>query len=252
MNKVGKFSTLMLILLWVFAFVTSCEKAEDQIKEETVKDADGNVYKTVKIGDQVWMAENLRTTKYNDGTQMNNVTENEQWVKLTTGAYCNYDNLESNSAIYGRLYNWYAVNTGKLAPIGWHVPTKEDWMILVKYLIANGYNYDGTLSENKFAKSMASTTGWGISKKIGTPGNDSSSNNSTGFSALPGGSRYDESGEYWRAGDGVYWWSSTELDYEYAYFLSINSSECDLGDNEPHFYYSYEKRSGFSVRLIKD
>ncbi|HNZ71425.1 MAG TPA: fibrobacter succinogenes major paralogous domain-containing protein, partial [Prolixibacteraceae bacterium] len=165
---------------------------------------------------QVWMVENLKTTKYNDGTEILNVTSYTQWDNLTTGAYCNYDNLESNAATYGRLYNWYAVNTGKLAPAGWHVPTDDDWTILENYLIANGYNYDGTLDEDKIAKSLCAKTNWALSSEDGTPGAAPENNNSTGFTALPGGYRHYD-GDFYSIGEGGYWWSSTEYDESSAY-----------------------------------
>ena len=142
MKKRKQFIQLLSIAVLLLAFATACDKTDDPGGDTpsagTVKDADGNKYNTVKIGNQVWMVENLKTTKYNDGTEILNVTSDTQWANLTTGAYCNYDNLESNAEIYGRLYNWYAVNTGKLAPAGWHVPTDDDWIILENYLIANG------------------------------------------------------------------------------------------------------------------
>ena len=91
----------------------------------TVTDIDGNVYKTVKIGNQVWMAENLRTTKLNDGQPIPLVTENKEWSYRTTLGYCWYENDEAaNNNIYGALYNWYTIETGKVCPKGWHVPTK--------------------------------------------------------------------------------------------------------------------------------
>lgn len=93
----------------LFATVIACDKSDDLDGDDQsagkIKDVDGNVYKTVKIGTQVWMAENLKTTKYNDGTPIPNITNLSEWFWITTGAYCNYDNLESNAAIYGRLYN---------------------------------------------------------------------------------------------------------------------------------------------------
>jgi uncharacterized protein (TIGR02145 family) len=102
----------------------------------TVTDQDGNVYKTVKIGTQTWMAENLRTTKYNDGKSIENVIVASKWEGLSTGAYGNYNNTTSSDTIatYGRLYNWSAINTGKLAPKGWHVPTDDEWSVLTRYL----------------------------------------------------------------------------------------------------------------------
>lgn len=102
---------------------------------ETVTDIDGNTYKTIQIGNQRWMAENLKVTRYRNGTAIPTVTSNTDWFNLTTGAYCNYDNSTSDAAIYGRLYNWYAVNDSRnIAPTGWHVPSDEEWKTLEKYL----------------------------------------------------------------------------------------------------------------------
>ena len=99
-------------------------------KTGTVTDIDGNTYKTVQIGTQTWMAENLRTTKYNDGEAIPYVTDNSVWVKLETPAYCYYNNDISNKKMFGALYNWYTVNTGRLCPSGWHVPTDAEWTTL--------------------------------------------------------------------------------------------------------------------------
>jgi len=155
----------------------------------SMTDIDGNTYKTVTIGTQTWMAENLKVTKYNDGTNIPNVTDDTEWGNLTTGAYCNYNNDQSNVATYGRLYNWYAVNTGKLCPTGWHVPSDAEWTTLEDYLIANGYNYDGTTIDNKIAKAMASSSGWESYSEVGVIGNDDypEKQNASGFTALPGG-----------------------------------------------------------------
>jgi uncharacterized protein (TIGR02145 family) len=211
-----------------------------------VKDADGNKYNTVKIGSQVWMVENLKTTKYNDGTEMTNITDGDTWHRLSTGAYCNYDNLESNADTYGRLYNWYAVNTGKLAPAGWHIPTDEDWNILKNYLIANGYNYDGTKDEYKIAKSLCAKTNWALSSEAGTPGAAPENNNRTGFTALPGGGR---SGSGYFSGIGEYghWWSSTEYTENSAFNRYLNYGGKSLGRS-----YDTSGKNGFSVRLVRD
>jgi len=125
-----------------------------------VKDADGNVYQSVRIGSQVWTVENLKTTKYNDGTAIPNVTDSTEWIELTTGSYCYYANNPDNKAKYGALYNWHAVNTGKLAPEGWRVPTDAEWDTLKNYLITNGYNWDGTTTGNKIGKALAARTDW--------------------------------------------------------------------------------------------
>jgi uncharacterized protein (TIGR02145 family) len=240
----------LLIIAGLLFGAAACDKTDDPSGDSpgvgTVKDADGNVYKTVKIGTQVWLAEDLKTTKYNDGTPIPNVTDNETWAGLSTGAYCNYDNLESRGASYGRLYNWYAVNTGMLACVGWHVPTDEDWTILENYLIANGYNYDGSENNNKIAKSLASTTGWELSDFSGTPGANPEKNNSTMFTALPFGRR-DRDGEFDLIGKNGYWWSSTSSSIDenaYLRFLGYNGYSLN--------FLGTVKESGFSVRLVRD
>lgn len=216
-----------------------------EAKHGTMTDIDGNTYNTVRIGNQVWTVENLKTTKYNDGTPIPNVTVNLEWKNLTTGAYCNYDNLESNGEIYGRLYNWYAVNTGKLAPAGWHVSTDKDWNILEKYLIANGYNFDGTLEGNKIAKSLCAKTNWNLSDEIGAPGTAPENNNSTGFTALPGSTRYSD-GYFSDLGKFSSWWSSTERNEDHAYYRNL------YYNYEDFFRYHSYKEDGLSVRLVKD
>ena len=249
MKKREQFIQLLSIAVLLFAFATACDKSDDPGGDApsagTVKDADGNKYNTVKIGNQVWMVENLKTTKYNNGTSIPNVADVNHWVILETGAYCNYKNNESNSEIYGRLYNWYAVETGKLAPKGWHVPTDDDWTILENYLIANGYNYDGTKEGNKFAKSLASKTGWDYSEYEGTPGNLPQNNNSTGFKALPAGRRSVYDG-FNNIGEADVWWSSTESNEGIPYNRFMNYQSDEL-------YRSISgKGNGLSIRLVKD
>lgn len=236
-----------LFLIVVFTFNTGFTNQE--VKPNggsiiTMTDIDGNVYKTVKIGSQIWIIENLRTTKYNDGTKIPNIANNTEWSQYTNGAYCNYDNSESNAIKYGRLYNFYAVNTGKLAPAGWHVAKYTDWIVLENYLIANGYNFDGTKEKNKIAKSIAATTNWNADTYTGAIGNDLKKNNKTGFSALPGGGRA-FNGEFNGIGEIGFWWSPTEVGYNsWGRSLSYNSYALDRGTRE--------KRFGFSVRCIKD
>ncbi len=152
------------------SFKTEESTTNPDITEGTIKDIENNTYKTVTIGTQTWMAENLKVTKYNDGASIPNVTDATAWSELTTGALCDYDNTPSNSETYGKLYNWYAVNTGKLCPTGWHVPSRSEWTTLENYLIANGYNYDGTTTNNKIAKAMASSSGWESSTDEGVIG----------------------------------------------------------------------------------
>jgi uncharacterized protein (TIGR02145 family) len=155
----------------------------------TVNDASGNVYNTVTIGTQTWMAENLKTTKYNDGTNISNVTDNTVWTALTTPGYCWYNNDSATyKSTYGALYNWYTVNTGKLCPTGWHVPTDAEWTVLTDYL--GGEDVAG----NKLIDNS-----W-----------DSNASNETGFSALPGGFQgWNFFGAFSNMGYSGQWWSST-------------------------------------------
>ena len=122
------------------------------------KDIEGNLYHTINIGTQVWMVENLKTTKYNDGTDITPVTDGTAWIALTTPSYCWYNNdAATNKTTYGALYNWYAIDAASngnknICPVGWHVPNTAEWVTLRNYMTDNGYNYDGTTTGNKFAK----------------------------------------------------------------------------------------------------
>ena len=205
------------------------------------KDADGNNYSTVTIGTQTWMLENLKTTKYNDGTAIPNVTDNSAWINLATPGYCWYNNDASYKNSYGALYNWYTVNTGKLAPKGWRVPSQEDWTSLLNYLIANGYNYDGTTSGNKIAKALTSINSWRSKLTVeGTPGSSDypEKQNSSGFSALPGGSRQESF-----IGEGYVglWLSSQGVSCA---GMTGNLCEFAIGSNLNNY--------GLSVRCIKE
>ena len=227
----------------------------------TVTDVDGNIYNKVTIGTQVWMKENLKTTKYNDGTAIPNITDDSTWAKLTTGAYSDYNNTPSNSIIYGRLYNWYtadnnaatkvASNGGKnVCPTGWHIPADAEWTTLTDYLTNNGYGYEGSGSD--IAKSMAATSGWNTDPTAGNVGNDQASNNSSGFTALPSGGRNDafpragHFGPFGSVGNFGLWWSSTEYSSVSAYYrgMSFNGSLVSRD--------ATSKRYGYSVRCLKD
>ncbi|MEI6753775.1 MAG: FISUMP domain-containing protein [Paludibacter sp.] len=219
----------------------------------TITDIDGNVYNTVILGTQTWLVENLKTTKYNDGTNIPLVSDNT-WGTLTTPAYCWYSNDVANKTTYGALYNWYTANTGKLAPTGWHVPTDAEWSTLENYLIANGYNYNGTTTgdrttNNNIAKSLAATTNWTTSTGLGAIGNDLIKNNSSGFSALPGGWRSWNNNSYTEVGTAGYWMStsiSTTASTNIMYRSLNYSSKAGVITN----YQS--KSNGYSVRCIRD
>jgi len=214
----------------------------------TVNDIDGNVYNTITIGTQVWMVENLKTTKLNDGTNINNVTDSIAWRSLGTPAYCWYRNdSRTNKNTYGALYNWYAVNTGKLCPTGWHVPSDAEWKMLEDYLTGNGYNYDETTTGNKYAKTLASDVYWTSSTNIGAVGNTdyTAKRNVTGFTALPGGAR-SAIGSFDYIGSYGSWWSSSE---DYAHFAWGRSLSYD---SEEMTRFSVTKTLGFSVRCLRD
>ncbi len=195
----------------------------------SMTDIDGNTYKTVTIGTQTWMAENLKVTKYNDGAAIPNVTDATAWSELTTGALCDYENTPSNSETYGKLYNWYAVNTGKLCPTGWHVPSDAEWTELTDYLGGTSVA-GGKLKET-------GTTHWASPNTGAT--------NETGFTALPGGYR-DFSGAFDGIGVHGYWWSATEGSTSYAW------SRFMLNDDSSVYRNYFSKEVGFSVRCVRD
>jgi len=249
-----KTKILLNTMLLIIIMLVSCSKKDDPNNTvNTVTDKDGNVYHMVTIGTQTWMAENLKTTQYNDGTAIPLVTDNTAWENLTTPGYCWYNNNAATyKNTYGALYNWYTVNTGKLAPTGWHVATDAEWTTLENYLTANGYNYDGSTSGNYYAKSLAATTNWAADTDAGAIGNDLSKNNRTGFSALPGGFR-NYSGTFSGVlprtdgvGYGGYWWSSTEDSMYNAWIREMGYNGSMVGRG------NITMLNGFSVRCVRD
>jgi uncharacterized protein (TIGR02145 family) len=204
-----------------------------------VADIEGNVYQTVKIGTQVWMAENLKTTKYNDDAAIPNVTENADWIALTTDAYCWAQNNEATyKPLYGALYNWFAIETGKLCPTGWHVPTDAEFITMevslgMTQVDASGTGFRGTDQ----GKQMKSTTGWAQGQN-GT--------NTSGFTALPAGYRAYATGISEGLGLITYWWSSTATDQEIAVYRRLD------GDSDQVYRLGTYKRAGKSVRCVKD
>jgi uncharacterized protein (TIGR02145 family) len=219
-----------------------------------VTDTDGNVYETVQIGTQVWTVENLRVTKYNDGTAITKITDSAAWYDiynndLTTPAYCYYENTTNADSIkkYGALYNWNIVspaNPKKIAPAGWHVPSEPEWDTLQNYLVAQGYSWDGKTTGDKIAKPLAAKTDWHTFSTAGTIGNDLTKNDRSGFSALPGGNRFGI-GSFGNVGDEGFWWCVSEYDVSSAYCRNLGYDYGSLNT------FSNEG-CGFSVRLVKD
>jgi uncharacterized protein (TIGR02145 family) len=201
----------------------------DNLHYSTVTDIDNNIYKTIKIGTQTWMAENLKVTKYRNGDPISNVTNNTTWGSLTTGAYCNYNNEVNNSTTYGSLYNWFAVaDKRNIAPTGWHVASDTEWTTLTTYLNGEGVA-GGKLKE-------AGTTHW-LNPNTGAT-------NETGFTALSGGCRYREASGYF--GYNGFWWSSTEFGASHGWYRKMNNNNSNVDK-----YYEF-KYIGFSVRCVKD
>jgi uncharacterized protein (TIGR02145 family) len=195
----------------------------------TVTDIDGNIYPTVLIGNQWWMAENLRTATYANGEPIPNVTDNIAWGQLSSGAWCNYIHDVENNGVYGKLYNFYTtVDPRGLCPTGWHVPTDAEWTVLTDYL--GGLSVAGG--------KMKSITGWNGQNTGGT--------NESGFSGLPAGYRYGLDGYFNYVGYYGYWWSSTESSASSAWNRYLY-----YGYGDATRYYG-NKRSGFSVRCVRD
>lgn len=205
-------------------------------------DADGNVYHTIVLGNQEWTLQNLRTTRLNDGTPIPNVVADAEWLALKTPGYCWYGHDKATADRYGAFYNWYAVNSGKLAPTGWRVPTDADWSTLENYLISHGYNWDGSTTGDKTAKAIA-TGGWLSSITAGHVGNDQASNNRSGFSAIPIGSRYAGFDTY---GELCSMWSSTSQDATWALSRIVDPNLPDI------MRAAQSKETGLSVRLVRD
>ncbi len=234
------FFLFTLLLLISCSDSTSPDDKKDEIIKGSVTDIDGNVYETVQIGDQVWMAENLRVTHYRNGEPIPNVTDDSEWRGLSTGAYCVYNNSVDT---YGFLYNWYATGdtiNNIIAPEGWHVPTDEDWKELEMYLGMSQSKADDTGWRGKDEGSkLKSTSGW-YDNGNGT--------NEVGFTALPGGYRGSGNGVFSSVDSVGYWWSATEN-------RSATAWGRMLGYFAPsilRYLNGYDKNAGCSVRCVED
>ena len=226
-------SFLMMVMLLMLT--SNCKKGDSSNTNNSgnITDVEGNVYNTVTIGTQIWTAENIKTTKYKDGTLIPNVTDDPTWSSLTSGAYSWYNNEVNNKNKYGALYNWYTVNTGKLCPSGWHVPTNSEWAILITYLGGESVA-GGNMKET-------GTTHWLSPNTMAT--------NNRGFSGLPGGTRgHDNVNGSFCNDEGQFggFWSSSEWDPSHGWILFLHYNSGSAG-NDGGF-----KQMGHSVRCVRD
>ena len=231
------FLSAILVVAWMFS--AGCKKEDDNSDPAppagTVTDIDGNVYHTVTIGTQVWMVENLRTTRYNDGAAIPLVTDGASWSALTSAGFCWFNNDAAKyKNTYGALYNWQAVNTGELAPAGWHVPTDAEWTVLTTHLggeiLAGG--------KMKSTGTIEGGTGLWYSPNAGAT-------NESGFTAVPAGER-DNNGTFNPIGFYGTCWSATESFAGYAWRRRMVYD--GTGATAMYSGMNY----GFSVRCVRD
>ena len=216
-------------LVALIIFSSGCKKDSNSVPAN-ITDRDGNIYTSVKIDNQTWMKENLKTTKYNDGTAIPLVTNEVSWGALSTPAYCWYDNdAATNKINFGAIYNWYTVNTGKLCPTGWHVPSDAEWTTLTTYL--GGESVAGEKLK------VTGTSNWESPNTGAT--------NSSGFNGLPGGGR-NWNGTFVSVGNRGYFYSSSEYSATsgwYRYLSNLDGKVYRVNGN---------KQDGFSVRCLLD
>ena len=237
MNTINRVWILNLLLAGFIIFFTFGCKTDVTL----FTDIDGNPYQTVKIGNQTWMVENLKTTKFNDGTVIPSITDSISWNGTLAPGYCFYNNDSlNNKKTYGALYNWYAVNSGKLAPKGWHVPSDAEWTILINY-VSNKYS-----SSCSAAKTLALNSNWKLDESGCSVGNDLSKNNGSGFSAYPAGIRNFSPCSYADLDISGNWWSSTQMNSGSAWKISLYTNYSDVSRGSEFM------QNGMSVRCIKD
>lgn len=206
-------------------------------------DIDGNIYPTIRIGSQVWMAENLRTTKYNDGTVIPLITDNTTWENLATPGYCWYNNEVTYANTYGALYNWYTIDTGNLCPLGWHVPTDDEWkeLEIVLGMSADDTDNNGYRGVNEGSKLTGNKRLW----KEGVL-TDNAEFDASGFSALSAGYRIKDRGYFADIKTHTYWWSASVNNYGAPWKRGLVYSLSTI-----HRISSF-KQNGCSVRCVKD
>jgi uncharacterized protein (TIGR02145 family) len=235
MKKIGKIRLNRLIILGLILIqVNSCKKEEPI----TVTDIDGNTYYAVTIGKQVWMAENLKTTKLNDRSSITLIASSTTWTSTTKPAYCWFYNDTTYKALYGGLYNFYAVATGKLCPSGWHIPSHDEFKAMEKSLgmsqaEADSLGWRGTDQ----GKKLKNRTGWN---------NNGNGTNSSGFSGLAGGYRYGVDGGFNDLGIVSYWWTSTKKSSTLGLYRRLDYNENKV------YAEGVKLQAGKYVRCIKD
>lgn len=229
------------LFLLIF-FVSGCGNTiQPVVFGENVTDVDGNVYHTVIIGTQTWMVENLKVTHFNDSTPIQLVEDSAKWTQTVSPAYCWYNNDSvSYKDNFGALYNWYAVQSGKLAPKGWHVATDQDWFTLEAF-VAGFYYKTGSLS-----KILGSTNFWSYSPGSTSVGFSLKTNNISGFTAVPGGWKINDKYAFAQIDSVGAWWSSVAASDTTAISFEIHNNSYTVGQS------AYKFPSGLSVRCIKN
>jgi uncharacterized protein (TIGR02145 family) len=242
---------LPVILCIMTLCMAACGKEDDAtatpaaapvVCEPTVTDIDGNSYPVVRIGNQCWMAANLRTTRYNDGSPIPNVTDAAQWGTTTSGAWCTGDDLPANEPVYGKLYNWYTVADPRLPPAGWHVPTDAEWKQME---LAIGM--PAALLDSLGARGDAQ----GVGGKLKSPSalwspTNNGATNETGFSGLPGGYRLPDGSFVSPGGNDGDWWTASESDTTLVWYHALDGDDAAVHRNRA------AKTLGFGVRFIRD
>jgi uncharacterized protein (TIGR02145 family) len=232
-------------------FISGCKKDDPETSATpapapaaiTVTDVEGSIYSTITIGSQVWMAENLRTGQYRDGSTIPNVPDNTAWSMLTTGAWSVYGNYAGNNVTYGKLYNWFAVTDPRgLCPQGWHVPSDTEWKQLEMHLglSASDANLAGYRGETQsIGGKLKSTSDLWDAPNTGAT-------NTSGFSALPGGYRIDN-GDFIGVGSYGDWWTSTQVDTQFAWGRDLDNEDAGV-----YRFGDLPKKNGQCVRCLRD
>lgn len=227
---------LLIVFVWAISLFCSCKKS-DQVEtpstpntsKDTVSDIDGNIYRTVKIGNQVWMAENLRVTRYNNGDSITNPLDDVSWKFAGVGAWCNYGNAPFLDTVYGKLYNWYAISDPRgIAPKGWRIPSAADWQLLVDSL-------GGKDSAGASIKEVSLL--WQ---------QDNPANNKSKFSARPGGYRDGYYGYFADINRLCYFWSSLPSNESFSLCVQL------FHYNKVVSIFGTRIASGMSIRCIKN